>query len=131
MTDTPTNATLRIWQQNVRKSWEAQLVTLHSAMENFDVICLQEPHFDFKRLSRVTPGWTSVYPSGYIWRVGGGEEEEQLPRAMTLIRSDLLTEGWTPVEVDSLDVVAVRLISAGGIINIYNVYNDCEHAHTL
>jgi hypothetical protein len=117
---------VKIWQQNTRKSLNAQLATLHSVRDNYDIICIQEPHLDFQSMSRATGIWTAIYPSGFKHDAAGPP-----PRALTLIHTRLATNNWTQIPVDSLDVVAIRLSCNQGILNLYNIYNDCTHSNTI
>ena len=117
---------IKIWQQNARKSLTVQLATLHSVENKYDIICIQEPYFDFQKISRATSVWTSVYPSGFR-----SIAEEPTPRALTLVHTRISTNSWVQIPVDSLDVVAIRLISEKGILNVYNIYNDCTHSETI
>ena len=117
---------IKIWQQNTRKSLTAQLATLHSVEDKYDIICIQEPHFDFQNISRATGAWTSVYPTQYTQG-----NKDATPRALTLVNTRLSTNSWTQIPVDSLDVVAIRLLSDKGVLNLYNIYNDCTHSNTI
>src|SRR5271156_4606474 len=117
---------INVWQQNARKSLIVQLATLHSVEDKYDVICIQEPYFDFQSLSRATGVWTSVYPSNFNKAVDG-----PVPRSLTLIHTRISTNCWVQVPVDSLDVVAVQFTSTKGALNIYNIYNDCSHSDTI
>src|SRR5271168_4605901 len=125
MVEEPLNH-INVWQQNARKSLIVQLATLHSVEDKYDVICIQEPYFDFQALSRATGVWTSVYPSGFSRATDG-----PVPRALTLIHTRISTNCWVQVPVDSLDVVAVQLSSEKGALNVYNIYNDCSHSDTI
>ena len=122
----PNVNSIKIWQQNVRKSLTAQLATLHSVEEKYDIICIQEPHFDFQHISRATGVWTAVYPTR-----AGLDPNDNNPRALTLVHTRISTNRWTQIPVDSLDVVAIRLSSEKGTLNIYNIYNDCTHSNTV
>src|SRR5271156_1498796 len=117
---------INVWQQNARKSLIVQLATLHSVEYKYDVICIQEPYFDFQSLSRATGVWTSVYPSNFNRAIDG-----PVPRSLTLIHTRISTNCWSQVPVDSLDVVAVQFTSTKGSLNIYNIYNDCSHSDTI
>ncbi|KIM45758.1 hypothetical protein M413DRAFT_7871 [Hebeloma cylindrosporum] len=59
------NETLRIWQQNTRKSLSAQLLTIHAARNDYDIICIQEPHFDHLKATHATPVWRLITPTGW------------------------------------------------------------------
>ena len=126
MTDT-THRTIKIWQQNTRKSLAAHLAMLHSIENAYDIICIQEPAFDFLANTRATPVWTVVKPTS--WK--GKENGKPYPRVITLVHERLSTNGWTQIDIKSLDVVAIQLKGESGEINIYNIYNDCTHSETL
>ena len=117
---------IRIWQQNMRKSLTAQLATLHSVEDEYDIICIQEPHIDFQAMSRVTSVWTTVYPSGFKH-----DKDGPPARALTLVRTRISTNNWTQTPIDSLDVVAICLMCAQGTLHVYNIYNDCTHSDTV
>ena len=117
---------IRIWQQNTRKSLTAQLATLHSVRDEYDIICIQEPHMDFQAMSRATSVWTAVYPSSFKH-----DKDGPPARALTLVRTRISTNNWTQTPIDSLDVVAICLTSARGTLHVYNIYNDCTHSDTI
>src|SRR6266700_4447760 len=104
MTDI-THRTIRIWQQNTRKSLTAHLATLHNLENAFDIICLQEPAFDFMANTRATTVWTVVKPTP--WK--GKEDGKPNPRTVILIHERLSTNGWTQIAIDSLDITAIQL----------------------
>ena len=126
MLEQPNLNHLKIWQQNARKSLTVQLATLHSVEDKYDIICIQEPYFDFQSLSRATGVWTSVYPTGFSRATEG-----PAPRALTLIHTRISTNCWVQVPVDSLDVVAVQFTNDEGALSVYNIYNDCLHSDTI
>ena len=117
---------IRIWQQNTRKSLTAQLATLHSVRDEYDIICIQEPHMDFQAMSRATSVWTAVYPSSFKH-----DKDGPPARALTLVRTRISTNNWTQTPIDSLDVVAICLTSARGTLHVYNIYNNCTHSDTI
>jgi hypothetical protein len=119
--------TIKIWQQNTRKSLDAQLMTLHSARNNYDIICLQEPHFDHLNATRATPVWRLVTPTGW----NRSDPPEKTPRAIILVHERLSTNSWTQIDLDTPDALGIKLVGEGGEINLYNIYNDCTHSHTL
>src|SRR6266567_1620404 len=126
MTDT-THRTIKVWQQNTRKSLTAHLATLHSLENTYDIVCIQEPAFDFLMNTRATPVWTVIKPTPWKGKEGGKPN----PRAIILVHERLSTNSWTQIAVESLDAVAIRLKGDSGEINIYNLYNDCTHSDTL
>src|SRR5271155_4299529 len=126
MLEEPNLDHINIWQQNTRKSLTVQLATLHSVEDKYDVICIQEPYFDFQSLSRATGVWTSVYPSGFSRTAEG-----PVQRALTLIHTRISSNCWVQIPVDSLDTVAIQFTSERGVLNVYNIYNDCSHSDTI
>ncbi|KAF8817603.1 hypothetical protein BYT27DRAFT_7074317, partial [Phlegmacium glaucopus] len=127
MVNGPEPRILKIWQQNTRKSLNVQLATLHSVGNNYDLICIQEPHINFQAFSRASGIWTAVYPTGYKHKLNA----EVKPRALTLANTRISTNNWTQVPVNSLDIVAIQIKGEQGILNIYNIYNDCTHSETI
>src|SRR5271168_5073623 len=47
------------------------------------------------------------------------------------IHEKISTNKWTQIQVDSPDVVAIKISNKTQSIDIYNIYNDCEHGHTI
>jgi hypothetical protein len=41
------------------------------------------------------------------------------------------TNSWTQIDIDSSDIVGIKLIGEGGEISIYNIYNDCTYSNTI
>jgi ribonuclease HI len=119
--------TLRIWQQNTRKSLPAQLLTLHAVKNSYDIICIQEPHFDHLNATRATPVWRLITPTGW----NRSDPADKMPRAIILVHERIPTNSWTQVNIESLDVVGIKVVGEGGEITIYNIYNDCTHSDTL
>src|SRR5271154_1301098 len=115
---------IRIWQQNTRRSLDAQLALLNSLRNKFDIVCIQEPHFDFQNLSRATRVWHSIYPTTPPGAV-------ERPRVLTLIHERISTNSWTQIPVNSPDIVAFKISNGDNELTIYNIYNDCEHSLTI
>ena len=69
-----------ILQQNVQKSLVATLVLLNGLKDEYDLVCIQEPHFDFRGITRAMGIWTVVYPSNHVT-----EQEEGTTRSLMLI----------------------------------------------
>ncbi|KAF8874450.1 hypothetical protein CPB84DRAFT_1690144, partial [Gymnopilus junonius] len=122
---------LWIWQQNARKSWDMQMTTLHVMEQQYNIICLQEPHFDFQELTRATPAWNVVLPTSYRQVEQEEQEKDKVPRALTLVHERLSMNAWTQIEVDTNDVVAIQFTGGVGALNVYNIYNDCQHSETV
>jgi len=126
MTNEP-HRTFKVWQQNTRKYLPAQLLTLHAVQNTYDMICIQEPHFDHLNATRATPIWRLVTPMGWSRK----DPAERTPQAITLVHEWVPTNSWTQIDVNSADVVGIKITSEGGEISIYNIYNDCTHSDTL
>ena len=125
MTNEP-HRTIKIWQQNTRKSLDAQLLTLDAARNNYDIICIQEPHFDHLNATRATPVWRLVTPTGW----NRNDPVERTPRAIILVHERIPTNSWTQIDIESLDAVGIKLVGEAAEISIYNLYNDCTHSDT-
>jgi ribonuclease HI len=124
MNETPHLTDIKIWQQNTRRSLDAQLALINSLENKFDMVCIQEPHFDFRNVSRATGVWHTIYPTAL-------SNNNERPRALMLIHEKISTNNWTQIQIDSLDVVAIKLSNETHSIEIYNIYNDCEHSLTI
>ncbi|KAF8076829.1 hypothetical protein FPV67DRAFT_1407513, partial [Lyophyllum atratum] len=117
--------TLTIWQQNLNKSLDAQLDMLNSLRDRHDIICIQEPHFDFNKQSRATQKWIPVYPKGH------DPDHPERTRALILVNRNIATGSWTRLEVDSADVAAIRIQTAQCPVRIFCIYNACDHSRSM
>ena len=67
MSNTPDNPVvcLRIWQQNLNTSSDAQQCMLSgpSTAHDWDIIAIQEPTIDAKGNTRATHDWHVIYPT--------------------------------------------------------------------
>ncbi|KAJ7836292.1 hypothetical protein B0H13DRAFT_1558133, partial [Mycena leptocephala] len=116
---------LRIWGQNLNKSLDAQIDFLHSLGRNYyDIALLQEPHIDFRGVSRAGRAWVSVYPPTH-------SSDQKATRSAILMNAHLPSSMWKPVPIGSPDVTAVELTGVFGTIRIINIYNDCNHNEAL
>ena len=109
MTDEP-HRTIKIWQQNTRKSLDAQLLTIHAARNNYDILCIQEPHFDHLNVTRATPVWRLVTPTGW----NRSDPVEKTPRSIILVHERIPTNSWMQINIDSLlelDYVICHMVS--------------------
>ncbi|KAJ7869791.1 hypothetical protein B0H13DRAFT_1457417, partial [Mycena leptocephala] len=91
---------------------------------HYDIALLQEPHVDFRGVSRAGRAWVSVYPPTH-------SGNQRATRSVILMNSHLPSSMWKPVLIDSPDVTAVELRGEFGTIRIVNVYNDCNHNEAL
>ena len=114
---------VRIWQQNVRKSLIATHALLNGLKDEYDMVCIQEPHFDFRGITRAMGVWMVIYPSTHA-----EEQEGEATRSLILIHCRISSDAWWQIEVKSKNVTAIQLEGPNGRLNIYNVYNDCTHS---
>jgi exonuclease III len=116
---------LWIWGQNLNKSLDAQIDLLHSLGRNFyDIALLQEPHIDFRGVSRAGCAWVLVYPPTH-------SKNQRATRSAILMNAHIPSSTWKPVSISSPDVTAVELTGDFGTIRIINIYNDCNHNEAL
>ena len=60
----PQAPVLRVWQQNLNKSADAQADLLHRASpSDYDILALQEPYIDHLKLTRGNSRWRVHYPT--------------------------------------------------------------------
>jgi endonuclease/exonuclease/phosphatase family metal-dependent hydrolase len=107
---------LKILQQNLNKSNEAQSALLHDT-HDAHLLMLQEPYTNKLNLTIGTSGWTTIYPTG-------GHERNPKIRSVIMVRSDLDTDGYEPIDIPHSDVTGISLKCAFGTIRIFNIYND-------
>ena len=118
---------LKIWQQNVNKSQACQHDLISSgrlAKEGVDVIALQEPAINNFGGTVTARDWTVIYP------ITHGSEPSKT-RSIILIRSSIITDCWSQIEMDTGDVTAVLLKGSWGTLAIFNAYIDCTHERTI
>ena len=118
---------LKIWQQNVNKLQACQHDLISSgrlAKEGVDVIALQEPAINNFGGTVTARDWTVIYPATH------GSEPSKT-RSLLLIRSSIVTDCWSQIEMDTGDVTAVLLTGSWGMLAIFNAYIDCTHERTI
>src|ERR1700678_3329313 len=54
---------IKIWQQNTRRLLDAQFALINSLENQYDIVCIQEPYFDFHNISTATRVWHKIYPT--------------------------------------------------------------------
>ncbi|KAJ3543332.1 hypothetical protein NM688_g5868 [Phlebia brevispora] len=117
--------TIRIWQQNLNKSLDAQSHFLHTLRpDEFDVALIQEPYMDRLTLTRATTHWSVVYPSRH-------HDQKEHIRSVMLVNARIPTNSWEIIHVESSDITAIRLQTPQEPLYIFNVYNAQEHQHTI
>ncbi|KAJ7042936.1 hypothetical protein C8F04DRAFT_945023, partial [Mycena alexandri] len=117
----PSIERLRLWQQNLNKSLDSQLDFLHSLKPSvYDIALIQEPHIDFRGVSRSNRAFVSVYPPTHA-------ENQRATRSLILVNSNIPSSSWTVIPIPYPDVTAIELVGNFGTVRIINVYNDCNH----
>jgi ribonuclease HI len=92
--------------------------------EDVDIIALQEPALNKNGNTISTKDWITVYPSKHATSPGE-------TRSILFLRANLLTDNWEQIDVDTGDISAVRITGPWGSLDIYNIYNDCDHDDTV
>ncbi|KZP25664.1 hypothetical protein FIBSPDRAFT_678336, partial [Athelia psychrophila] len=112
---------LRIACINVNKSYDSQVDFLQRMdPKKWDVLCIQEPGFDFRDTTRATQKWTVVYPRGHNNKV-------KRTRSIIMVNKELPTTSWKALPVESVDVAAIQMTGASGVIRVFSVYNSQEN----
>jgi ribonuclease HI len=129
MSDTPNNTNnpqLRIIQINVNKSNDSQTDFLINRVNpnNYDLVMIQEPYFDYKKDSRVSSKWIAIYPLNHI-------DNPLRTRSMILVNAKISTNSWTALAVDCPDITAIQLTGEWGTLRIFNIYNDQTHFRNM
>src|SRR5882762_11556716 len=100
--NTAMNMQLRIWQQNVCKSWTAMLHLLNEGLHNdYDVLALQEPYPDSLGNTWASHKWQVIYPT---MTTGGCHPYH----AVLLINSSISTSICQPIPIPSHNIIAVH-----------------------
>ncbi|KAG2030454.1 hypothetical protein BDR03DRAFT_878192, partial [Suillus americanus] len=117
MQNNPT-ARLRIWQQNLNTSSDAQHCILSGPQtaRDWDVVAIQEPTTGTKGNTGATPDWHVVYPTQRYTHT-------KRSRAVTLVHTRLNTNSWRQVPFPSADVVVIQFFGTLGKLTLFNVYN--------
>jgi ribonuclease HI len=111
---------LRIWQQNLNRSFDAQTHLLHCAdPSKWDVLLLQEPYIDFLKKTRSNPYWRVIYPDIFY------ADHSPALRSVILVNTNLPTDCWEAVQIPSTDITAVKFTTTAGTVTIFNIYNSC------
>lgn len=117
----PTLPRLRIINCNVNKSIDGQTDFLQRIDPNdWDIVCIQEPGFDFRDTTRATQKWLVVYPRAHNNKV-------KRTRLIILVNATLPATSWKSLSVNSVDVMGVQMMGMYGTIRIFSVYNSQEN----
>ncbi|TFK79900.1 hypothetical protein K466DRAFT_504809, partial [Polyporus arcularius HHB13444] len=117
MQDTVTR--LRIWQQNLNKSLDAQGYLINTAREDlYDIVALQEPYMAWNKLTRAHSRWVVLYPAGH-------HDSKERVRSVMLVSAKLSTIAWYQVSSKCPDMTVVSMKTADGArIHLFNLYVD-------
>lgn len=120
-TDKETWKRLRILQINLNKSPAAHAKLLNAELHaEWDLILLQEPHENYYKSMATARGFRQVYPA----QKG---REKGVVRSGIWVNEYISTCSWKEVVVEgTADVTAIQILTSGGRITIYNIYNSCE-----
>ncbi|KAF8997517.1 hypothetical protein BDQ17DRAFT_1169681, partial [Cyathus striatus] len=125
VTDT-TNDRLWILQLNIRKSPVAHLELINRPLgEEWDIILIQEPHILFTHNIRTPNNFRPVFPANRFTL-------EETVHSVIWVNSNIPTNNWTIIDVPGMnDISAIQIRQAQKIMNIFNIYNDCENSDSL
>ena len=127
MSNTPDKSAirLRIWQQNLNTSPDAQHCVLSGpdTAREWDIIAIQEPTIDTKGNTRATPDWHVIYPTHRY-------TQAKRSRAITLVNKRINTNSWRQLPFPSADVVVIQFQGPFGKMTLFNIYNDGEKQDT-
>lgn len=117
---------LRIWQENLNKSMNANLDLInHPRLHlDWDLILIQEPYLDFLNNTRASHNWRVVYPTNH-------GSSPQHTRSVILVNSRLSTNDWRQLDFPHPDVTVLHLSGAIGTLTIFNIYNADDNDDTL
>lgn len=113
---------LRIWQQNLNKSKEAQLDLLSAAKpSDWDLILIQEPYLDNAlNNTRANHHWVVHYPPTH--RLEG----QARTRSLILINKSIPSDSYKLLPIFSPDVTGIELTTDDGRLTLFNIYNSCS-----
>jgi ribonuclease HI len=119
--------TIKIWQQNVNKSQTCQHDIISSgklAKEGIDIVALQEPAINYFGGTVTAKDWTVLLPPTHSL-------DPTKTRSLILVRTNIITDSWSQIDINSGDITAVLLQGTWGRLAIYNAYIDCAHDQGL
>ncbi|KAG2029087.1 hypothetical protein BDR03DRAFT_881859 [Suillus americanus] len=127
MHNTPGDPTtrIRIWQQNLNTSLDAQHCVLSGPTTacDWDVVAIQEPTIDNKGNTRATHNWHVVYPIQQY-------THPKRSQAVTLVNKCISTNSWRQLPVPSAEVVVIQFSGIFSKLTLFNIYNDSEKQDT-
>ena len=116
----PQHSKLRIWQQNLNKSCDAQLDLLANAgTTDWDLLLLQEPFLDSIGNTRAGPHWITLYPATHLI------DRQPRTRVVILVNKAIPSDTYRMLPIFSADVMGIELSTDSGKLTLFNVYNSC------
>ena len=91
---------------------------------NIDIVALQEPAISNLAVTIASKDWRVIYPSTHT-------KSPSKTRSVMLIHTDILTNNWSQTDLESGDVTVITITGEWGALTVLNIYNDCEHDHTV
>ena len=93
--------------------------------KNYDLMLLQEPYIDSYGNPKATKDWWVTYPSHHL-------TTDSPVRSIILVNAALDTNSWAQYSIPgSNNFTAIQFRGDMGIIDVYNIYNDCLNDNTM
>ena len=96
---------LKIWQQNLNKSAQAQFNMIFNADPSFDILAMQELNID---KYGNTKSISKYYPI-YLATHAGSDECKRSTCSVLLVNKQLSTGSWSPIPIHHPDITAIQL----------------------
>jgi len=93
--------------------------------EKWDIIAIQEPWLNYLNNARGSAYWRILYPSDHLL------DGASCSRSILMINTNISTDAYTQLHIPSGDITAVRFNGTFGSLNLFNIYNDCNHNDSL
>lgn len=104
MNSTNTKTSIRIWQQNLGKSFIAQQEMLARAhQDNWDILAIQEPYIDTLGNTRANSKWNVVYPTTV------SHKAQHPHRTVILVNTKTPLESTIQIHIESRDITAITI----------------------
>ena len=117
---------LRIWQQNLNRSFNAQMHVLNSAdPAEWDLLLFQEPWLDYLRNTRANIHWRVVYPPSHF------DDGSPPTRSVILVNTSISSDFWEALPTPTSDITAIKIKTDSGLVSIFNLYVDCSNNSSI
>ncbi|KAF8584200.1 hypothetical protein K439DRAFT_1346685, partial [Ramaria rubella] len=84
----------------------------------------QEPYINFLGNSISSPHWFSVYPKLHY-------SNNSITHSLILVNKHIATTEWEIIDLDTADIMAIRMRTPTGNLLIFNIYNNNVHSKSL